>query len=623
MRFIIHKMILWLENDTCREVKFHKNKVNVITGDSGTGKTAILDIIDYCFFASKTEIPHEKINENVKWYGLNFSINNKTFTIARSKFRSSKSLSKEYYFSAIGNIPDLPSSNISEKDCKSILEQEFSIDKNIVIPYGGNKLSAGSKISLRYFLMFNTQSEDIITNKHVFFDKQNDEKYREALERIFDIATGIDTVENILIREKIREIEKEINRLEKKQLSYEDSASLYEENKAELIRKAKEYNLIDDSIMDLDTCLQQLKEVVFNYKEFVSSEPDNISTLKSQKSALLRKIKAYKTFDGQYKKYKEVESNNLHSLKPITYIKDNFYEVIQTPDMRGLLLDFEKELYRIKNTLNQKYPLNLNIRAEVKKLEEELQSVEALLDLAPTEKNTFTNDIEKYIFIGELKHTLSIYEDRKTSIYQDYETQIITKRELLAELIDSLDENTDKDAAIKLLEELIDRYLEQSKEALGIYSGFKALFDDKNKKLNLRKPKTANPSTIGSSSNHLFLHICLFLGLHELILKQNSPFVPQFLILDQPSRPYYGEDTKLKETKQKTWEEVNLGDKKKITIAMKLLNDFILYVNKEFKKDFQIIILEHIPKSIWEEAQLEQFHLVEEFKEGENALINI
>lgn len=56
---------------------------------------------------------------------------------------------------------------------------------------------------------------------------------------------------------------------------------------------------------------------------------------------------------------------------------------------------------------------------------------------------------------------------------------------------------------------------------------------------------------------------------------------------------------------------------------MKLLNDFILYVNKELKKDFQIIILEHIPKSIWEEAQLEQFHLVEEFKEGENALINI
>lgn len=118
-----------------------------------------------------------------------------------------------------------------------------------------------------------------------------------------------------------------------------------------------------------------------------------------------------------------------------------------------------------------------------------------------------------------------------------------------------------------------------------------------------------------------FHHLCLFLGLHELIIKQDSPFVPQFLILDQPSRPYYGEDTGLK--KQKTWEEVNLGDKKKITIAMKLLNDFITYINKEFKRDFQIIILEHIPKSIWEEAKLENFHLVEEFKEGGNSLINI
>ncbi|MEW9179323.1 DUF3732 domain-containing protein [Bacillus mycoides] len=621
MKFIIHKMLLWLENDTCREVEFQANKVNVITGDSGTGKSAILDIIDYCFFASKTEIPDEQINENVKWYGLNFSINNKTFTIARSKFRSSRSLSKEYYFSAIGNIPDLPVSNMSEKECKTILEQEFSIDQNIVIPYGGKKLSAGSKISLRYFFMFNTQSEDIITSKHVFFDKQSNEKYREALERIFDIATGIETIENILIREKMRDIEKEINRLEKKKLLYENEASLYEENKAELVKKAKEYNLIDTSTADLNTSLLQLKEVVFNYKESSSSEPDNISNLKNQKSVLLRKINTYKNFQKQYKEYKEVENNNLQSLKPITYIMENFYEVIQTPDMKGLLLDFEKELYRIKTTLNQKYPLNLNINSEIKKLEEELKSVESLLKLAPTRNNTFSNDIEKYIFIGELRRELSMYDDQKIAIDQNYETQITRKKALLEELQNSLDESTDRNTAIQLLQELIDKYLEQSKDALGTYSGYKAAFDDKHKQLKLRKPGTANPSTVGSSSNHLFLHLCLFLGLHELIIKQDSPFVPQFLILDQPSRPYYGEDTGLK--KQKTWEEVNLGDKKKITIAMKLLNDFITYINKEFKRDFQIIILEHIPKSIWEEAKLENFHLVEEFKEGGNSLINI
>ncbi|MFB5197591.1 DUF3732 domain-containing protein [Neobacillus sp. KR4-4] len=109
----------------------------------------------------------------------------------------------------------------------------------------------------------------------------------------------------------------------------------------------------------------------------------------------------------------------------------------------------------------------------------------------------------------------------------------------------------------------------------------------------------------------------MFLGLHELFIRQNSPYLPPFLILDQPSRPYYGEEEIKKDT---PWENLKDTDKGKITIAMQLLNDFITYVNNVLKSDFQIIILEHIPASIWQQAQLQNFHLVEDFRNG-NALI--
>ncbi|UJF27561.1 DUF3732 domain-containing protein [Planococcus sp. 107-1] len=621
MKFVINKILLWLENGTCRTVKFEKNKVNVITGDSGTGKSAILDIIDYCFFSSTTEIPDEVINENVMWYGINFDINDKNFTIARSRFHTIKKLSKEYFFSGLGVIPELPYPNISEKECKLTIEKEFSIDKNVVIPYSGNNLRAGSKISLRYFFMFNTQSEDIITNKQVFFDKQNDEKYREALERIFDIATGIETVENILILEKIKDTEKEINRIEKKKTLLENQSSLYEENQADLIKKAREYGLISGDIIDFKTELKKLKEVVLNYKEeSMVTEPDNILALRNEKNDILRKMRAYKKFKKQYEEYRKVEGNNYESLKPVMYIKENFYEVIEVPEIKGLLLDFEQELLDIKNTLDKKHPINLDIDSEISKLEEKLVPINTMLNLVPEEENTFSNKIDKYIFIGELRHQLSFF-DREIVFDGNYEEQILDKQEELEELLSLLDDNSNKETIIKLLEELIDGYLDQSKDALGTYAGYKALFDYKKKQLKLRKPGTANPSTVGSSSNHMFLHLCLFLALHELIIKQKSPYVPPFLILDQPSRPYYGEDSG--GMSQKQWEEVNTGDKKKINIAMKVMNDFVEYVNTELKRDFQIIILEHIPKSIWEDAKLNSFHLVEEFKEGENALINI
>ncbi|BDU42409.1 hypothetical protein TUMSATVNIG3_12070 [Vibrio nigripulchritudo] len=44
MNFYIHKIVIWLKNGSKREVEFKNNKVNIITGSSNTGKTAILDI---------------------------------------------------------------------------------------------------------------------------------------------------------------------------------------------------------------------------------------------------------------------------------------------------------------------------------------------------------------------------------------------------------------------------------------------------------------------------------------------------------------------------------------------------------------------------------------------------
>lgn len=49
MKFHIKKLILWLNNGETRIIKFKKNKVNVISGSSHTGKSVILEIFDYCF----------------------------------------------------------------------------------------------------------------------------------------------------------------------------------------------------------------------------------------------------------------------------------------------------------------------------------------------------------------------------------------------------------------------------------------------------------------------------------------------------------------------------------------------------------------------------------------------
>ena len=116
-------------------------------------------------------------------------------------------------------------------------------------------------------------------------------------------------------------------------------------------------------------------------------------------------------------------------------------------------------------------------------------------------------------------------------------------------------------------------------------------------------PKIAQiAKVVGSSYNYLFLHLFFILSLHEIIMAQKIKYIPSYIILDQPSRPYY--DNKNEEFR----------DKEKITIAITLLNDYIDLINNEYKEEFQFIVFEHIPKEIWKDMR--NINLVEEFING-------
>ena len=183
MRFYINKLLLWLKDGSLRTLKFENDKVNVITGNSKTGKTAILEIIDYCLCGSNETvvISREHIGENVAWYGIHFFINDKTYTIARGEISEKGKFSNDYYFSQTGEIPEVPYAKLGEKELKEILEPEFSIDNEITLSYGGRNTKKDTRLSFRYFLLFNTLSKDIIDNGKTFFDKLHIDRYGDHL----------------------------------------------------------------------------------------------------------------------------------------------------------------------------------------------------------------------------------------------------------------------------------------------------------------------------------------------------------------------------------------------------------------------------------------------------------
>ena len=617
MNFEYQELVLWLKNGKMRTVSFKPNKVNVITGISHTGKTAILGIMDYCFFASEHRIPESLINENIDWYGINFAINNKNFTIARRAPVAEK-VSDAYYFSSIGEIPDIPLPNNKESALKDLLEVEFSIDKKIQMPFGGGNIGSNSKISLRYFLMFNTISEDIIESSNTFFDKQNIDRYREALPRIFDLAVGIDDVNNILAREKKEELEKEIRRLEKRSRRVSTQHDEFRSEISDIARKANEYALINDEV-DLDTAVAALKSAVEGAVTSLreGTQPQfpiddmfkQYDEIASEINILNIKLRNARRFSQEYISYKSNLKDTQDSLLPILYLRENSHALVKTSIYDDIVNALENDFLNIKEAVQSKTPIDAKISDLTSELEASVADLKIKLEMLGERPKSFTNDREKYFFLGEVKAKLALYidvaEDRAGLDGDTLESLKIQLAELTVRNV-----GMQRELFIKMFEEIVQTYIEMTQDALANYRTYKPVFNYSEKKLQLRKPKSDAIEYVGSSSNYMFLHLFFFLGLHEVILRKNVPFIPSFLIMDQPSRPYYAGDDKKKVMKN--------SDEANIIAAFSLLNNFISVVKNDIGKKFQIIVFEHVPKETW--AGMENVHLVEEFNDG-NALI--
>ncbi len=525
MRFYYNNIILWMKNGNIRTLEFLPNKVNIITGGSETGKSAILAIIDYCFFADRNiKITQEFINENVKWYGINFCINEQKYTIARGSMNDTIP-SNDYYFSIVGEIQECPHISISEKDLKNLMKKEFSISENTIVPFGGKKIRPGSKISMKYFMLFNSQDDNTIDNSDVFFDKQTDAKYQEALERTFDLAVGISTEENVLIKESINNINKEISKYQRKQDSIDNRVSAFESEKLSLIKKAKELNLVPTNMINIDECLGIILELANGSTG--SNDIDSNSILKGlyqKEKKIKRDIKIIKDFLSQTNEYISLKNKNIDSLKPIQYLVDNYGDLINHPAVvdiiSGLQSNFKSMIKNLANVKKSDY----GMEEELKNLSSALSKVrEEINKISINEADAST--IDKYMFLGGAKVKIELYCNPEDKL--DFSATIEELNSKLKLIERSLDNNEDKrTSVIKLIEISADALMKRCKLALETYANYIPVLNYKEKRLELLNPKIAQISkVVGSSSNYLFLHLFFILALHEVIIGQKIKYI--------------------------------------------------------------------------------------------------
>ena len=90
-----------------RALNLRLGGVNVITGSSKTGKSALIDIVDYCFGSGECRVPEGIIRKAVAWFAIRLQLSEGQAVVAR-RCPPPGSASNEDCFVAVANEVALP-----------------------------------------------------------------------------------------------------------------------------------------------------------------------------------------------------------------------------------------------------------------------------------------------------------------------------------------------------------------------------------------------------------------------------------------------------------------------------------------------------------------------------------
>lgn len=614
MRFILHEIKLWFGEDKTRSLYFLPDKVNVVTGDATTGKTSLWNIIDYCLLSDKVHVANP-INEKVKWFGISCTINGTDMTIVRRSPQKNVVSSDVCYNKGL-HFPQTVFPNTKVSQLKAILDEEFGITDNLRFPFGGQYGKASFSLSYRYFLLFVALTESIIGTPQTYFDTTffGKEEFDKALSTIFDLVIGVDDIENRTVNEQITRIDKEITQIQKKQQKKDKEDILYKNSIWALFERCVLLGFIeqDNTVNTIDDVISNLRQIIDNYSIIPknNSLQEGLEKLTKQQTQIRAQINAINRYQREYNTYVKNLNKIADSVKPIEFLKNKLSDqLLFSSTTQPFINSIEESLLEIKASLTATNRPPLNADKSIDELKAELKEVERKIAEIGKINKDYQTTASKLIAIGEIKNELFKLTQRKEIPPID-----IAK---LNELIDEKRQLEQKPKDVEkikfvmknVLDEEIQKIYDQI-NTMPSYQNHKTFFDSSDMILKLQPIGELFPiDNVGSKSNYMFMHVCFYLGLHSHMLRVGQNHVPQFLFIDQPSIPYYsGNDG-----------SIGNNDKEKLMNVFSLINGFIAEKIKQ-NLSFQILMVEHAPKSYWEDNGLNMFYTVDEFINGKGLI---
>lgn len=610
-------IILYSKSGEQRILSFDTGKVNIITGDSKTGKTAIIDIVDYCLGSGDFKVAEGVVREYVWWYAVRYQLKQGQILVARPNPTKYQNSASTVYFMQ-GDTVGIPAftelkSNINTDTLLQKLANIIGIDEYTHQADGYTRPETPVTFKHSRFYCFQPQT-DIDQRDFLFYNQKKDIWTEQAMKDTLPYFLGAIETESIKLERQIAEKKRNLNRLERE---LKDAQSIVDKTMGQvfdLVNEAKQVGLvqINEVPKDREEGLEILQTI--SSQDILQENPDAenqiLISLQSQRvninkelDSLRQTIKATEDYQKETQGYESeagyqalrLESINIYpknkevnnSICPLCSqeLENKIPKIEQIEQsLLGLQANLEvtkRERPRLKGYLDNLYKQQNELKNQIQEIEKAINTIYKENEQAKKLKDL---NIRK----GRVLGRISLYLESKIEISDFSETtQKIT---LLKSEIDTLQKQLyaeDKDDKLEtILDQLSLQMTSWAKELELEFKDRTIKFDIKKLTLfiiSTDKPKIRFDQT-GSGENWVAYHLLIHFALHKYFILNQRP-TPNFLILDQMSQAYFPPEKDLKGTGEVEQSEDD--------IAIKRFFDFVFKRTDELEGNFQTIIIDH------------------------------
>lgn len=558
--------------DKVRTLEFRPQGLNIITGGSATGKSALIEIFDYCLASRRFNVPAGAIRNAVSKYALELETEQGIFVCARNEPQASRNTTSTMHIGLHDGVdapdPSTLEPNMDLSAARAFLSYLANIDENVTDAGEGDRQEFAATI--RHALFFTFQGQGEVANPRILFHSQNEEFISQAIRDVLPYFLGALDPSSVQKRALLRTLRRELRDL-RRRMAEDDDLAGPSGRAAGLISECQALGLIpsDSDFPTNEEAIQALSAVVEGPTDesFASEDqPEVVQSLLARREGLRRQLgearaeaeslrallSAHREFRGEAgEQGARLQTLGLLQRGPDGIItncplcQSSLREVV--PSVESM----QQQLQRLEAEISGVRQNTPNIQALLGESEAQIQDIGRQLRQNQTEVNDALASQDRLAEVRDLavsragtRGRVSLYIE---SLARSVETGFLQERISSLEqqestLVADLDEGEAQSRLASALARVALHMGEVVRALETEYAGVPVRLDVS--KLTVIVDIKSGPASLaqlGSGANWLAYHLAALLGLHEHFCEQNRP-VPRFLVLDQPSQVYYPQD---------------------------------------------------------------------------------